>query len=89
MTRKQKEKDIEKKVRELVKDSTARMRKNIRRAIDCGALNLDEHEGDYIIPKIIFLALLKDISFQYHFLTTNEKEQKKYNKAIENIYHIM
>lgn len=89
MTRKQKEKDIDKKVRELIRESSENMRKNIKRAINCGALDIDSHNGDYMIPRIILLALLKEESFQYKFHCATDKEKKKLYRKVENVYSMM
>ena len=86
MTRKQKEKDIDKKVREFIRESSKHMRKNIRRAIDSGALDINSHEGNYIIPKIIFHALLKEEQFQYHFVSD---DKKKMEKAADNVFNML
>ena len=83
MERKEKEKDIYKKVRELIRESAAHMRKNIKRALSCGAIDIDSHQNNYLIPKIIFQALLKEEEFQYklHF--------KEYNDSAENLYNML
>lgn len=85
MTRKQKERDIEKKVRELMRDSKKDMSANIKKAINCGGLDINSHEGDYIIPRIIFLALLKEETYQYKFHGGNEK----FENAVENVYRLI
>lgn len=86
MTRKQKEKDIEKKVRKLIRESSKGMCKNIKRAISCGALDIDSHEGNYILPKIIFHALLKEVQFQYQFVSD---DKKKMEKAADNVFNML
>ena len=88
-TRKQKEKDIDKKVREFIRESSKRMRKNIKRAMSCGAVDIDRHDGNYNIPRTIFLALLKEEGFQYKFHCYDIKEQKRHNNEVENIYDMM
>ena len=85
-TRKQKEKDIDKKVREFINDSVKHMRKNIKRAMNSGALDIDSHEdGDYTIPRTIFLALLKEEAFQYKF----HVDKSKHDKEVDNVFNMM
>ncbi len=85
-TRKQLEKDIDKLTREFIRESVKHMRKNIKRAINSGALDIDSHEeGNYLIPRIIFQALLKEEAFQYKF----HDNAKKYNRAAESVYEMI
>lgn len=88
-TRKQKEKDIDKKVREFIRESGKHMRKNIKRAINSGALDISSHDGNYNIPRTIFLALLKEEGFQYKFHCLDDKERKRRNNEVENVYNMM
>lgn len=86
MTRKQKEKDIEKKVNEFIRESTKHMRENIKRAMNSGALDIDSHDESYIIPRTIFLALLKEEAFQYKFHCWDAKQ---HDKEVDNLYNMM
>lgn len=88
-TRKQKEKDIEKKVNEFIRESAKHMRQNIKRAMNSGALDISSHDGNYNIPRTIFLALLKEEGFQYKFHCWNAKEKKQHDNEVENVYNMM
>lgn len=86
MTRKQKEKDLDKKVREFINESAKHMRKNIARAINSGALDINSHDADdWLMPRVIFQALLMEEQHQYKF----HADEKKRKKEIENVYYSM
>ena len=79
MTKKQ----LETKVRHLIAESAQYMRKNITKAINSGAIDLDAYENNMELPKIVLGALLREEEFQYKMHT---KEGKK---AVENLYQCM
>lgn len=79
MTKKQ----LQKKTRELIRESAANMRKNIEKAINSGAVDLDAYEDNYELPRIVLGALLRNESFQYKMHTDDGK------KAVENLYLCM
>lgn len=53
-------KEARKKTRELIRRSTDRMRKNIERVFQSGAVNLPSYEDNYVLPTAIMLALLQE-----------------------------
>lgn len=79
MTKKQ----LQKKTRELIRESAANMRKNIEKAINSGAVDLDAYEDNYELPRIVLGALLRNESFQYKMHTDDGR------KAVENLYLCM
>ena len=83
MTEKQLKKAIDKKTRELIRESAQRMRQNIKRAFNCGAIDITAYGDDYELPKIILGALLREEAFQYKMHTDEGK------KAVENLYSCM
>jgi hypothetical protein len=51
-----------KKTRELICIASRSMRNSVDQVLDCDALNLDDYEDDYQLPKIIICAMLKEIA---------------------------
>lgn len=78
MTKKQ----VEQKTRKLIRESAKSMRANIKRVLQSGAIDISSYDDDFLLPKIIFQALLKEEQHQYklHF------DEAKHNKIINNIY---
>jgi len=58
-------KEARKKTRELIRRSTARMRKNLERVFLSGAVNLPSYEDNYLLPIAIMLALLEEETMQF------------------------
>lgn len=79
MTEKQFKKEIERKTRQLIRESAQHMRNNIKRAFNSGAIDITAYGDDYELPKIILGALLREETFQYK-MHTNEGR-----KAVENL----
>lgn len=81
MTRKQ----VEQKTRKLIRESAKHMRANIKRVLDSGAIDISSYDDDFLLPKIIFQALLKEEQHQHklHF------DEDKHNKIINNIYKMI
>lgn len=79
MTEKQIKKEVERKTRQLIRESAQHMRKNIARAFNSGAIDITAYGDDYELPKIIIGALLREETFQYKMHT---KEGKA---AVENL----
>lgn len=71
MTKKQ----LQKKTRELIRESAANMRKNIEKAINSGAIDLDAYDDNYELPRIVLGALLRYESFQYKMHTEEGRKQ--------------
>ncbi len=79
MTEKQIKKEVERKTRQLIRESAQHMRKNIVRAFNSGAIDITAYGDDFELPKIILGALLREEAFQYKMHT---KEGKA---AVENL----
>jgi hypothetical protein len=79
MTEKQLKKEIERKTRQLIRESAQHMRKNIVRAFNSGAIDITAYGDDYELPKIILGALLREEVFQYKMHTEEGKA------AVENL----
>ncbi len=76
MTKKQ----ARQKTRKLINDAAKLMREKLEKALYCGAINLENYDDDFELPKIIVHALLKDAAFRYEpFIKDNRK-------AAENLY---
>ena len=73
MTKKQ----LEKKTRHLIAESAKCMRRNMKRAIESGAIDIKSYEDNYILPKIVLRALLEEENRQYSL--TKEEEKLKNN----------
>lgn len=75
------------KTKELIKNSTKHMVENIDKAIASGAIDLNSYEDNYILPKILLCALLKEEMHQYKPLGDDRK--KTMQKEIDNIYSLL
>ena len=71
------------KTKELIKNST----KHIDKAIASGAIDLNSYEDNYILPKILLCALLKEEMHQYKPLGDDKK--KTMQKEIDNIHSLL
>lgn len=65
----------------LLEKAVEAIRENIIKAVDCGALNLDDYKPEHdsmILPKIIMIAVLEEEASQYKGKGTRfEKQIKK------------
>jgi len=76
MTKKQ----ARQKTRKLINDAARLMREKLEKALYCGAINLENYDDDFELPKIIVHALLKDAAVRYEPLIKDNR------KAAENLY---
>lgn len=81
MTRKQ----VEQKTRKLIRESTKNMRANIKRVLQSGAIDISSYDDNFLLPKIIFQALLKEEQHQYKL----HCDEDKHNKTINKIYRMI
>lgn len=80
MTKKQ----IEKLSRHIISECVKDMRKNVRRALESGAIDVDRYDAKMIWPKAIVIACLKD---EIHELSCKGTSwEKTIKKESENIY---
>ena len=83
MTTQTKKREIKKLVKEMLKESHQASLKQIDKAINCGALDIDSWDGKYVIPKTIVTAILEDGARQY--LGTNTCFEKQVRKDANNL----
>ena len=76
-----KEQVIEK-VNKLINESADCMKKNVDRVLNNGSVDIENYEDNFLLPKIILQALLKEESFQY-------KLEGKDKKVSDNIYNCL
>ena len=76
MTKKQ----LQKRTRELIRESAANMRKNIEKAINSGAIDLDAYDDNYELPRIVLGALLRYEEWNYKMHT--EEGRKEANNLL-------
>ena len=67
------------KVRELNKSFSEELEKELDKILEAGCLDLTKYENDFILPKIIFSAILKNESFQFAPMS------KEYQQEIKNV----
>ena len=80
MTKKQ----IEKLSRHIISECVKDMRKNVKRALESGAIDVDRYDAKMIWPKAIVIACLKD---EIHELSCKGTSwEKTIKKESENIY---
>ena len=71
--------DLLLKVRELNKSFSEDLEKELDKILESGCLDLTKYENDFILPKIIFSAILKNESFQFVPMS------KEYQQEIKNV----
>jgi hypothetical protein len=79
MTKKQ----LKQKTRELIRESAANMRKNIEKAINSGAIDLDAYDDNYELPKIVLGALLRYEEWNYKMHTDEGRRE------VNNLFNCM
>lgn len=67
------------KVRELNKSFSEELEKELDKILEAGCLDLTKYENDFILPKIVFSAILKNESFQFAPMS------KEYQQEIKNV----
>lgn len=71
--------DLLLKVRELNKSFSEELEKELDKILEAVCLDLTKYENDFILPKIIFSAILKNESFQFAPMS------KEYQQEIKNV----
>jgi hypothetical protein len=74
-----------KRVRQLINNSAESMRKDLERVFLSGAINLGSYEDDYVVPRTILLALLKE-QLSKQAPTPFFSKRKQMEKDAKNIY---
>lgn len=77
---------LKEKTIQLISDITASMVNNIDKAIESGSMDIENAEDNFILPKKLILALLKEEMEKtkpYHY---DKKKLKMFEKEVENIW---
>lgn len=80
-----KEQTIEK-VENLIVDIQKHMTERLEQIINSGAINFEEYNNDYILPKMIIQALLQKEQNLYQF-PKGFYNERKLKKEVKNIYN--
>ena len=72
--------------RPLIISSAKEMREQLERVFLSGAVNIGSYEDNWLLPKIILTALLRDQATTRLPIVLSKKEQRKINRVINNIY---
>lgn len=75
-------KEAREKTRKLVRNCAQSMRKNIEKILENKSVDISSYDNNYVLPKIILAALLKEEMFQGQPL----RSTKERNLEIERIY---
>lgn len=76
---------LKEKTIELLNNAHEEMVEKIDKAINSGCMDLENADNNYLLPKILVSALLKDMVFQYKPMG----DTKKAEKEILNIYSLL
>ena len=71
------------KVRELNKSFSEDLEKELDKIIESGCLDLSKYENDFILPKIVFSAILKSESFEF------APKIKEYQQEFKKVYKLL
>lgn len=77
-------KELRKRTRQLIREVNKHMRINLERVIKEKMTNPSEHENNWLLPKTVLLALLKEEQHQYR--VPEGRKYAKYKKLTERIY---
>lgn len=77
------EADLKSKVRALNQAFTDNLENELNKILENGCLDLTKYENDFILPKIVFSAMLKNGSLQ--FAPTG----KEFQREIRNVYNFL
>jgi hypothetical protein len=69
------------KIDEMIPDLVDFIHKKAKSYLNSGAINIEDFEDDYLLPKIIMSAVGKEIQWQYKPLT------KKYRDLADELYN--
>lgn len=77
-------KELRKRTRELIREVNKHMRINLERVIKEKMTDPSEYENNWLLPKTVLLALLKEEQHQYWM--PEGRGYAKYKKLIKRIY---
>lgn len=78
--------DLASKTTELINQAHRSMLDNLDRAIESGCMDIEKAEDNYILPKALFLALLKE---EQHSVGLPYGWRKAFKKSIDKIFAIL
>lgn len=78
-------KELRKKTRELIREVNKHMRINLERVIKEKMTDPSEYENNWLLPKTVLLALLKEEQHQYWM--PEGRQYAKHKKLTERIYY--
>lgn len=78
--------ELRKRTRQLIREVNKHMRINLERVIKEKMTDPSEYEN-WLLPKTVLLALLKEEQHQYRYPYPKEKVYVKMNKLKERIYN--
>ena len=73
-------KQARQKTHEMLLEAVVFMQKKIDYALDCGAINFEQYDDGYALPRIILCTILKEATCCYYPIN------KVYQEEIENLY---
>lgn len=79
------EENLKKRVLNMADDFRKSVADKLQRAIDSGCIDLDEAEDNFILPKIVFTAILADGAEQYTPPAYDTKQCRAFKKQTNNI----
>lgn len=77
-------KELRKRTRQLIQIVGRHMRKNLERIIKEDMTDHSQYENNWLLPKTVLLALLKEEQHQYR--PPEDKKYAKHKKLTERIY---
>lgn len=77
-------KELRKKTRELIREVNKHMRENLERVIKEDMTDHSQYENNWLLPKTVLLALLKEEQHQYWM--PEGRKYAKHKKLTERIY---
>lgn len=78
--------NLESRVLELIDYTSATMKLKVKKVLDSGAIDIDSADDNYVLPKIILRALLKDAEFS---VGSPIGEERMIKKEVDNIYALI
>lgn len=84
-------KDLDDKMEELFEETLKMFREKYERLISrSGAIDLEEWDDNYILPRLIMNALCKEAEWQWRPLSLEDiQTEKRYKKEIRNMEYFM
>ena len=74
---------LRQKFNELIRENNKMLREKLEKLLKSGAIDLNNWEDNYVLPKLVMCAMGKEISFQWKPLSKDHKNE------IENFYNMM